>query len=161
MRELLSIHPTAKIANQRTMHDVKDDPVNVVFSKQHDLKAALADLAQERSERRSERLHWQQSVVDLLKLLDLNSEPQFREWLADTLQIRAGPIGSTPHNIALYEAVIQELAAAELEWKGVTKFRSRNRRCLNCGDANHREYNCEADCGKCTATASVYSSSIN
>lgn len=125
------------------------------------MEVALADLAQERSERRSERLDWQHSVIDLLKLLGLNSEPQFREWLADTLQIRAGPIGSTPHNIALREAVVQELAAAELEWKEVTKFRSRNRRCLNCGDAKHREYNCEADCGKCTGTASIYGSSIN
>jgi ribosomal protein S27AE len=129
---------------------------DVVPSEQHDLEATLADLARERSE----GFRWQHSVVDLLKLLDLYFDPRFREWLADTLHVREGPSRSAKQNNALRKAIINELAAAELAWKEVIKFRFQDRRCLNCGDARHWEVKCEADCGKCTTTVFFYGSFV-
>lgn len=129
---------------------------DVVPSEQHDLEATLTDLAR----KRSGRLKWQHSVVDLLKLLDLYSDLRFREWLADTLHVREGPSGSAKQNDALRKAIIKELAAAELAWREVMEFRFQDHRCLNCGNAKHWEVKCEADCGKCTTTAFVYGSFV-
>ncbi|KAM3087076.1 hypothetical protein ACMFMG_001186 [Clarireedia jacksonii] len=119
--------------------DIQDLP------QQDDLEAELTDLARDQPQ----RLRWQHSVVDLLKLLDLYSDPRFRKWLADTLHVRAGPIGSAEQNIALHKAVLKELAAAELAWKEVIEFRFQSRCCLNCGDARHWEDSCKRNCGKC------------
>ncbi|ORY15243.1 hypothetical protein BCR34DRAFT_612201 [Clohesyomyces aquaticus] len=144
-REVLSTIPGAEAVEQRTMHDVKDDPTDVVPSEEHDLEAALADLARERSE----GFRWQHSAADLLKLLDLYSDEPFRKWLADTLRVRAGPIWSVTQNNALRKAIIKELAAAEFAWREVIEYRLQDRRCLNCGDVKHWKDNCKASCGKC------------
>jgi hypothetical protein len=139
------------------MHHVKGELTDVVLSDQHGLEAALADLARERSE----EFRWHDSVVDLLELLDLHSDDRFRKWLADTLDVRAGPIGSAKQNNALHKAIIRELAPAELAWQEVIQSRSQSHRCFNCGDVKHREVDCEAVCGKCTTTALVESSLSN
>ncbi|KAH7380145.1 heterokaryon incompatibility protein-domain-containing protein [Pyrenochaeta sp. MPI-SDFR-AT-0127] len=153
-REVLSTTPIAEV-EQRTMLDVKDDPVDVVPSEQHDLEAGLADLASERPE----RLDWQHSVVDLLELLGLQSDTRFRGWLADALDVRAGTNGSARQDNALRKAIINRLAAAELAWIEVIESRFQGRRCFNCGGAKHWETECKADCGKCTTIAFVYCSS--
>jgi hypothetical protein len=54
--------------------------------------------------------NWQTSIVDLLKLLDLDSSLNARKELANELNIHAGADGSAEQNIALHAAVMQKLA---------------------------------------------------
>ena len=55
--------------------------------------------------------NYQTSIVDLLKLLDLDSSLGARKELADELNVHAGEDGSAEQNIALHKAVMAELAA--------------------------------------------------
>ena len=54
--------------------------------------------------------NWQASIVDLLKLLDLDSSLAARKELGSELGIHAGADGSAEENIALHKAVMQKLA---------------------------------------------------
>ena len=54
--------------------------------------------------------NYQSSIVDLLKLLDLDSSLSARKELADELGVHAGEDGSAEQNIALHKAVMQKLA---------------------------------------------------
>ena len=54
--------------------------------------------------------NYQSSIVDLLKLLDLDSSLAARKELAAELDVHAGEDGSAEQNIALYRAVIAKLA---------------------------------------------------
>ena len=54
--------------------------------------------------------NWRTSIVDLLKLLDLDSSLSARKDLANELNVHAGPDGSAEQNIALHKAVMQKLA---------------------------------------------------
>ena len=54
--------------------------------------------------------NYQSSIVDLLKLLDLDSSLTARKQLADELNVRAGEDGSAEQNIALHRAVMAKLA---------------------------------------------------
>ena len=54
--------------------------------------------------------NYQTSIVDLLKLLDLDSSLQARKELADELNVTVGADGSAEKNIALHKAVMQKLA---------------------------------------------------
>ena len=54
--------------------------------------------------------HWQTSIVDLLKLLDLDSSLDARKELAGELNVHAGADGTAEQNIALHKAVMQKLA---------------------------------------------------
>jgi hypothetical protein len=40
-------------------------------------------------------------------------------------------------------------AAAEIEWDAVTKRWKQNSYCCNCGSADHWEYKCRENCGRC------------
>ncbi|HXD02137.1 MAG TPA: DUF3597 family protein [Novosphingobium sp.] len=55
--------------------------------------------------------NWQSSIVDLLKLLDLDSSLAARKELANELNVHVGADGSAEENIALHKAVVQQLAA--------------------------------------------------
>ena len=55
--------------------------------------------------------NYQTSIVDLLKLLDLDSSLSARKELADELNVHAGEDGSAEQNIALHKAVMAQLAA--------------------------------------------------
>jgi 3-oxoacyl-ACP reductase-like protein len=55
--------------------------------------------------------NYQTSIVDLLKLLDLDSSLSARKELADELGVHAGADGSAEQNIALHKAVMEKLAA--------------------------------------------------
>jgi hypothetical protein len=55
--------------------------------------------------------NYQSSIVDLLKLLDLDSSLDARKDLANELGIHAGADGSAEENIALHKAVMDKLAA--------------------------------------------------
>ncbi len=54
--------------------------------------------------------NYQTSIVDLLKLLDLDSSLDARKQLAQELNVHAGADGSAEENIALHKAVMQKLA---------------------------------------------------
>lgn len=54
--------------------------------------------------------NWQVSIVDLLKLLDMDSSLDARKELADELNVHAGDPGTAEQNIALQKAVMQKLA---------------------------------------------------
>ena len=54
--------------------------------------------------------NWRTSIVDLMKLLDLDSSLAARTELAEELNVHAGEHGSAEQNIALSKAVWQKLA---------------------------------------------------
>lgn len=54
--------------------------------------------------------NWRESIVDLLKLLDMDSSLDARKELANELGVHAGADGTAEQNIALHKAVMQKLA---------------------------------------------------
>jgi uncharacterized tellurite resistance protein B-like protein len=54
--------------------------------------------------------NYQTSIVDLLKLLDLDSSLDARKQLAGELNVHVGADGSAEENIALHKAVMEKLA---------------------------------------------------
>jgi uncharacterized protein DUF3597 len=54
--------------------------------------------------------NYRESIVDLLKLLDLDSDLNARKELAQELNVHAGEHGSAEQNIALHKAVMRKLA---------------------------------------------------
>ena len=54
--------------------------------------------------------NYQTSIVDLLKLLDLDSSLDARKQLANELNVHVGADGSAEENIALHKAVMAKLA---------------------------------------------------
>ena len=54
--------------------------------------------------------NWRTSIVDLLKLLDLDSSLDARKELARELNVHAGEHGSAEQNIALHKAVMRKVA---------------------------------------------------
>jgi hypothetical protein len=71
-----------------------------------DVEAVLANLAQQKGGGGN----WRTSIVDLLKLLDLDSSLTARKELANELDVHAGADGSAEENIALQKAVMAKLA---------------------------------------------------
>jgi hypothetical protein len=72
-----------------------------------DVDAVLADLASKKGGGGNYRT----SIVDLLKLLDLDSSLEARKQLATELNVNAGAPGTAEQNIALQKAVMRQLAA--------------------------------------------------
>lgn len=73
-----------------------------------DVGAVLEAMAAMRDDRGG---NYKSSIVDLLKLLELDSSLSARKELADELGVRAGADGSAEQNIALHRAVMDQLAA--------------------------------------------------
>ena len=72
-----------------------------------DVGAVLAEMA----EGKGGGGNYKTSIVDLLKLLDLDSSLQARKDLANELNVHVGADGSAEENIALHKAVMEKLAA--------------------------------------------------
>ena len=53
--------------------------------------------------------NWRTSIVDLLKMLDIDSSLDARKELAQELGVNAGAHGSAEQNIALHKAVMRKL----------------------------------------------------
>lgn len=70
-----------------------------------DVGAVLSEMAQ----MKGGGGNYQSSIVDLLKLLDLDSSLAARKELAEELGVHAGDHGSAEQNIALHKAVMAEL----------------------------------------------------
>jgi hypothetical protein len=71
-----------------------------------DVEQVLTGIAQGKG---NPDLNWRSSIVDLLKLLDLDSSLQARKELGQELGVHAGADGSAEQNIALHKAVMREL----------------------------------------------------
>ena len=54
--------------------------------------------------------NWRTSIVDLLKMLDIDSSLDARKELAKELNVNAGAHGSAEQNIALHKAVMRKIA---------------------------------------------------
>lgn len=72
-----------------------------------DVEATLAQLA---AKKPGGGGNWRTSIVDLLKLLDLDSSLDARKTLAGELNVHAGADGTAEQNIALQKAVMAKLA---------------------------------------------------
>src|SRR5918912_402581 len=71
-----------------------------------DVDKVLSDLAQ----KKGGGGNYRESIVDLLKLLDLDSSLNARKELAEELNVHAGAHGSAEQNIALHKAVMRKVA---------------------------------------------------
>jgi hypothetical protein len=71
-----------------------------------DVEAVLSKMA----EQKGGGGNWRTSIVDLLKLLDLDSSLDARKQLANELNVHAGADGSAEENMALQKAVMAKLA---------------------------------------------------
>ena len=71
-----------------------------------DVDAVLKDMAS----KKGGGGNYRESIVDLLKLLDLDSDLNSRKELAQELNVNAGAHGSAEQNIALHKAVMRKLA---------------------------------------------------
>lgn len=71
-----------------------------------DVEQVLTNLATEKGDTGN----WRTSIVDLLKLLDLESSLDARKQLGQELGVHAGADGSAEQNIALQKAVWAKLA---------------------------------------------------
>ncbi|CAN5260575.1 DUF3597 domain-containing protein [soil metagenome] len=71
-----------------------------------DVEQVLEDMAQAKGGGGN----WRTSIVDLLKLLDLDSSLDARKELATELGVNAGAPGTAEQNIALSKAVWRQLA---------------------------------------------------
>jgi hypothetical protein len=72
-----------------------------------DVEAVLAQMA---SHKQGGGGNYRESIVDLLKLLDLDSSLAARKELAEELGVHAGAHGSAEQNVALRKAVMRKLA---------------------------------------------------
>lgn len=70
-----------------------------------DIDAVLSDMAS----RKGGGGNYRTSIVDLLKLLDLDSSMSARKELAEELNVNAGAHGSAEQNIALHKAVMKKI----------------------------------------------------
>jgi len=71
-----------------------------------DIDAVLTQLAS----KKGGEGNYRESIVDLLKLLDLDSSLNARKELANELNVHAGADGSAEQNIALQKAVMVKIA---------------------------------------------------
>jgi hypothetical protein len=93
-----SATPTAPVQPEASPPQAASQPV--------DVEAVLSEMAS----KKGGGGNWQASIVDLLKLLDLDSSLGARKELANELNVHTGADGSAEENIALHKAVMQKLA---------------------------------------------------
>jgi Domain of unknown function (DUF3597) len=75
---------------------------------QVDVEAVLTDLAA----KKGQKLDWRKSIVDLMKLLDLDSSLEARKDLAKELNYTGDTSDSASMNIWLHKQVMSKLAAS-------------------------------------------------
>jgi len=80
-------------------------PVLSALQQPVDVEAVLSDMAG----KKGGGGNYKSSIVDLLKLLDLDSSLAARKTLADELNVHVGGDGTAEENIALHKAVMQKL----------------------------------------------------
>jgi hypothetical protein len=68
-------------------------------------------LAKKAAQYEQPNINWQDSVVDLLKILNLDSSLEARSRLAHRWNILIGEDGSASRNVSLHRAITERLAA--------------------------------------------------
>lgn len=71
----------------------------------------VAAVLKERADKKKENLDWRRSIVDLMKVLDLDSSLTARKQLAQELGYKGELNGSPEMNTWLHKQVMQKLAA--------------------------------------------------
>ena len=99
-------HPAAAQQAQPQPEAVGASAPQAAQQQSVDVEAVLSQMAAQKGGGGN----WRTSIVDLLKLLDLDSSLSARKELADELGVHAGEDGSAEQNIALHKAVMQKLA---------------------------------------------------
>jgi len=100
-------HPSAAAAPAAPAAAAPQSPAPAAAPAQAvDVEAVLTQMANQKGGGGN----WQTSIVDLLKLLDLDSSLDARKQLANELNVHAGADGSAEENIALHKAVMRKLA---------------------------------------------------
>ncbi|MFN3930494.1 MAG: DUF3597 domain-containing protein [Brevundimonas sp.] len=99
--------PKAAPAPQTSPSAAPAAPAARVAAAPVDVEAVLVSMAEMKGESAG---NWRTSIVDLLKLLGLDSSLEARKDLAQELGVNAGPHGSAEQNIALSKAVWRKLA---------------------------------------------------
>jgi Domain of unknown function (DUF3597) len=95
-------HPQGQAAPQQQQQTAQPQAQQPV-----DVEAVLRQISQEKG---NPQLNYDSSIVDLMKLLGLDSSLQNREELATELGYTGPKDGSAEMNIWLHKAVMQELA---------------------------------------------------
>ena len=97
---------TAPQASRQAAPTVAAQPAPTAPQQSVDVGAVLSEMAS----MKDGGGNYQSSIVDLLKLLDLDSSLTARKELAAELNVHAAADGSAEQNIALHKAVMQKLA---------------------------------------------------
>lgn len=71
-----------------------------------DMEAVMAEYAK----KKGGGGNWRESIVDLLKMLDMDSSLEARKQLAQELGVNAGAHGSAEQNVALHKALMRKIA---------------------------------------------------
>ena len=90
-------------ANQPAQSGMQGSPAATL--QDVDIDAVLSEMASQKGGGGN----YKQSIVDLLKLLDLDSSLNARKELAEELNVHAGAHGSAEQNIALHKAVMKKI----------------------------------------------------
>jgi 3-oxoacyl-ACP reductase-like protein len=98
--------PATPQAAPRSMPTAAAQPAPTPAQQPVDVGAVLSEMAS----MKGGGGNYQSSIVDLLKLLDLDSSLTARKELASELNVHASADGSAEQNIALHKAVMQKLA---------------------------------------------------
>ncbi len=100
------LHPAAAVTSPATLSPATAEPTVAATPLQAvDVGAVLTALARDKGG----ALNWQNSIVDLLKLLDLDSSLAARKQLAEELDVHASADGTAEQNVALHQAVVRKL----------------------------------------------------
>ena len=98
--------PQQPAAQQQPSPQAGSQPASQSSLQNEDIDAVLSQLAAQKGGGGNYRT----SIVDLLKLLDLDSSLSARKELAEELNVNAGAHGSAEQNIALHKAVMAKVA---------------------------------------------------
>lgn len=99
--------PTGTVATAPSYPGASDAAAAGVAAQQVDVEAVLNGLAA----KNAQKLNWRTSIVDLMKLLDLDSSLQERKDLATELGYSGAKDGSAEMNLWLHKQVMNKLAA--------------------------------------------------
>ena len=94
-----------------TIGDVTRDPVNGATPTEHEAGRMTAHILDGKAQSAGQTLNWRTSIVDLLKLLDLDSSLASRKELAQELHYTGDTGDSASMNIWLHKQVMAKLAA--------------------------------------------------
>jgi hypothetical protein len=96
---------TSTMAGAQAPDGIPANPANAAWERKVDVEQVLRELAA----MSSQKLNWQTSIVDLMKLLGIDSSLENRKELARELGYKGDQDDSAAMNIWLHKRVMQEL----------------------------------------------------